>query len=131
LCGSQENLKRREAKLMLRDWEKRFPGRVENIFSSLSRVTPSHLMDRDLFDFSAAMADGVPSADGDIAFDVDPVLEAPALRALAPDAMPDAMPDGLPGRVRATLTIAREPTSSQGKTDFRPSDSEQTASEQN
>jgi len=131
LCGSQENLKRREAKLMLRDWEKRFPGRVENIFSSLSRVTPSHLMDRNLFDFAAAVPDGVPSADGDIAFDVDPVLEAPALHALAPIAMPDAMPDGLPGKVRASFTIAREPTSSQGKTDFRPNDSEQTASEQN
>ena len=76
LCGSQENLKRREVKQMLRDWEKRFPGRVDNIFSSLTRITPSHLMDRSLFDFAGLAAQGVPVADGDIAFDVDPELEA-------------------------------------------------------
>jgi tRNA 2-thiocytidine biosynthesis protein TtcA len=80
LCGSQENLKRREAKLMLRDWDKRFPGRVDTIFSSLSRVTPSHLMDRERFDFAGLFADGAPSPDGDIAFDVDPVFEtSPAM----------------------------------------------------
>jgi tRNA 2-thiocytidine biosynthesis protein TtcA len=78
LCGSQENLKRKEAKAMLRDWEKRFPGRVENVFSSLSRVVPSHLMDRALFDFAGLAPTGVPDADGDIAFDVDPVFEAHA-----------------------------------------------------
>jgi tRNA 2-thiocytidine biosynthesis protein TtcA len=76
LCGSQENLKRREIKQLMREWEKRHPGRVENIFSSLSRVVPSHLMDRELFDFSAARPTGAPVADGDIAFDVDPVFEA-------------------------------------------------------
>jgi tRNA 2-thiocytidine biosynthesis protein TtcA len=77
LCGSQENLKRREAKLMLRDWEKRFPGRVDTIFSSLSRVTPSHLMDRARFDFAGLVPSGQPSSDGDIAFDVDPVFDTP------------------------------------------------------
>ncbi|HCT08855.1 MAG TPA: tRNA 2-thiocytidine(32) synthetase TtcA, partial [Pseudomonas sp.] len=46
LCGSQENLQRKQIKAMMRDWEKKFPGRVENIFSSLSTVVPSHLMDR-------------------------------------------------------------------------------------
>jgi len=76
LCGSQENLKRREVKQMLRDWEKRFPGRVDNIFSSLTRITPSHLMDRGLYDFAGLAAQGAPVADGDIAFDVDPELEA-------------------------------------------------------
>jgi hypothetical protein len=34
---------------LLREWEKKYPGRVESIFSSLSTVVPSHLMDRDLF----------------------------------------------------------------------------------
>ncbi|MEI8304110.1 MAG: tRNA 2-thiocytidine(32) synthetase TtcA [Burkholderiales bacterium] len=76
LCGSQENLKRREIKQLMREWEKRHPGRVENIFSSLSRVVPSHLMDRELFDFSTARPTGAPVPDGDIAFDVDPVFEA-------------------------------------------------------
>ena len=77
LCGSQENLKRREAKAMLRDWERRFPGRVENVFAALSRVAPSHLLDRRLFDFAGLAPTGEPVPDGDIAFDVDPVLEAP------------------------------------------------------
>lgn len=51
LCGSQENLQRNAMKQLLRDWEKKFPGRVENIFRAMSRVTPSHLMDKELFDF--------------------------------------------------------------------------------
>jgi len=75
LCGSQENLKRREAKQMLREWEKRFPGRVDHVFAALSRVTPSHLMDRGLFDFAGLAPTGVPDAGGDIAFDVDPAFE--------------------------------------------------------
>ena len=69
LCGSQANLQRQVTKEMLRDWEKRFPGRVENAFAALGRVVPSHLMDRELFDFGGIVADGEPRADGDIAFD--------------------------------------------------------------
>jgi tRNA 2-thiocytidine biosynthesis protein TtcA len=76
LCGSQENLKRREIKQLMRDWEKRFPGRVENIFAALGRVTPSHLMDRTRFDFAGLHATGEAVADGDIAFDVSPEFEA-------------------------------------------------------
>ncbi len=53
LCGSQANLKRREAKELMRDWEKRFPGRIDTIFAALGRVTPSHLLDRSRFDFGA------------------------------------------------------------------------------
>ena len=77
LCGSQENLKRREIKQLMREWERRFPGRVENIFASLTRVTPSHLMDRGLFDFAGLAPTGEPVPDGDIAFDVSPEFEAP------------------------------------------------------
>ena len=69
LCGSQVNLKRKEMKAMLREWEKRQPGRVETILTSLQNVRPSHLMDRTLFDFAAVRATGVPVADGDTAFD--------------------------------------------------------------
>jgi tRNA 2-thiocytidine biosynthesis protein TtcA len=69
LCGSQENLKRKEMKAMLREWEKRHPGRVETILTSLQNVRPSHLMDRTLFDFAAVRATGTPVADGDTAFD--------------------------------------------------------------
>jgi tRNA 2-thiocytidine biosynthesis protein TtcA len=38
---------------MLREWQNRYPGRVENIVRSLHNVAPSHLLDRGLFDFAA------------------------------------------------------------------------------
>ena len=76
LCGSQENLKRQEVKRMLAEWDKRFPGRVENTFNALARVVPSHLMDGRLFDFAGLRAGGGPRPDGDIAFDDEP-CEAP------------------------------------------------------
>ena len=72
LCGSQENLKRKEVKRMLLEWERRYPGRVQNTFNALARVTPSHLMDASLHDFRNLRATGVPDADGDIAFDEAP-----------------------------------------------------------
>lgn len=59
LCGAKENRQRRHIKMMLGEWEKRYPGRIENIFSSLSTVVPSHLMDRDLYDFGALVANPV------------------------------------------------------------------------
>src|SRR5262245_19428656 len=71
LCGSQENLKRKEVKRMLAEWEKRFPGRVENIFNALARVTPSHLMDSSIFNFGDLRATGHADPGGDIAFDDD------------------------------------------------------------
>lgn len=52
LCGSQENLQRVEIKRMLREWETKYPGRTESIFSSLRNVVPSHLADTKAFDFS-------------------------------------------------------------------------------
>ncbi|QDZ30122.1 tRNA 2-thiocytidine(32) synthetase TtcA [Noviherbaspirillum sp. UKPF54] len=72
LCGSQENLQRKQIKAMLREWEKKFPGRVENIFSALSTVVPSHLMDRQLFGFADLKLTGEIMLDGDIAFDEEP-----------------------------------------------------------
>jgi tRNA 2-thiocytidine biosynthesis protein TtcA len=72
LCGSQENLQRKQIKGLMREWEKKFPGRVENIFSSLSTVVPSHLMDREMHDFAGIKADGVANPLGDIAFDEEP-----------------------------------------------------------
>lgn len=51
LCGSQENLQRRQVKAMLREWDEKFPGRVENIGRALGNVCASHLADRELFDF--------------------------------------------------------------------------------
>ena len=51
LCGSQPNLQRQVMKEMLHDWEKKHPGRVENLFRSMHHIVPSHLMDSEAFDF--------------------------------------------------------------------------------
>ena len=51
LCGSQPNLQRQVMKEMLRDWEKKHPGRVENLFRAMHHIVPSHLMDTEAFDF--------------------------------------------------------------------------------
>ncbi|MFM8610323.1 MAG: tRNA 2-thiocytidine(32) synthetase TtcA [Burkholderiaceae bacterium] len=69
LCGSQENLQRKQVAAMLREWEKKHPGRIENLFSSLASVVPSHLMDAAHYDFKGLKVTGVPDADGDQAFD--------------------------------------------------------------
>jgi tRNA 2-thiocytidine biosynthesis protein TtcA len=58
LCGSQENLQRKQVKEMLADWERRFPGRIESIAAAMTNVAPSQLMDARLFDFLGLRADG-------------------------------------------------------------------------
>jgi tRNA 2-thiocytidine biosynthesis protein TtcA len=62
LCGSQDQLQRKQVKTMLREWEKQHPGRVDSIFGAVSNVAPSHLLDRSLFDFAkiAATGEAVP-----------------------------------------------------------------------
>ena len=75
LCGSQENLKRKEIGRMIDEWQRRHPGRVHNVFHALARVTPSHLLDRSLFDFAGLQPTGVANPEGDCAFD-EPPLEA-------------------------------------------------------
>ena len=76
LCGSQDNLKRVEIKQLMREWDKKYPGRVDNIFASLTRVVPSHLMDSQLFDFAGLSKQLDHAVEGDIGFDVDSTLEA-------------------------------------------------------
>ena len=56
LCGSQENLQRQVIKQMLHDWERRYPGRTETIFSAIRNVAPSQLADINLFDFAGLSA---------------------------------------------------------------------------
>tara|TARA_R110000751_G_scaffold67856_3_gene138282 strand:- start:262 stop:1128 length:867 start_codon:yes stop_codon:yes gene_type:complete len=51
LCGSQENLQRKNIKNMLADWEKQRAGCIENIFNGIQNVSPSQLADQALFDF--------------------------------------------------------------------------------
>jgi tRNA 2-thiocytidine biosynthesis protein TtcA len=55
LCGSQANLQRQAMKVMLKSWDKQFPGRLETIFTSLQNVAPSQLADTKLFDFAGLM----------------------------------------------------------------------------
>lgn len=73
LCGSQENLQRKQIKQMLSDWEKVQPGRVVNIFKSMQRVTASHLFDTALFDFAGLQLEHADQlSELDYAFDDSP-----------------------------------------------------------
>jgi tRNA 2-thiocytidine biosynthesis protein TtcA len=63
LCGSQEQLQRKQVKGMLREWERQYPGRIESLFNALSNVAPSHLLDRALFDFARLAPGDAPAAD--------------------------------------------------------------------
>ncbi|MDF1484529.1 tRNA 2-thiocytidine(32) synthetase TtcA [Ramlibacter sp. H39-3-26] len=69
LCGSQENLQRQQVAEMLREWDRKYPGRVDNMFRALQDVVPSHLLDGKLHDFRHIRATGVASDEGDKAFD--------------------------------------------------------------
>lgn len=60
LCGSQDDLKRAQVKALLAELERRFPGCGDHLFASLSRVVPSHLLDREGFNFAALQ----PRSDG-------------------------------------------------------------------
>jgi len=84
LCGSQEHLQRKQVGAMLREWEKKHPGRVETVFNALSNVVTTHLLDRKLQDFAAVRASGTPLAEGDIAFD-DPCAAIPAAQRIRLD----------------------------------------------
>lgn len=68
LCGSQDNLQRQKIKEMMQDWDKRFPGRTESVFSAMQNIVPSHLADTELFDFRGLKLD-TPVDEGDIVFD--------------------------------------------------------------
>ncbi len=62
------SIKRREVTALLAEWQTRPPWRSASIATSMTHVVPSHLMDRDRFDF-AGLIGPVP---GGIAFDEDP-----------------------------------------------------------
>lgn len=63
LCGSQEQLQRKQVRRMMEAWEAEHPGRSEIIFKALSNVAPSQLADRNLFDFASLGGDR-PLAEG-------------------------------------------------------------------
>mgnify|MGYP003645434874 FL=1 len=53
LCGSQDNLQRAMINEMLRDWDKKYPGRLDSMFTATQNIAPSQLGDRELFDFES------------------------------------------------------------------------------
>ena len=53
LCGSQENLQRKQVKKLMDTWERESPGRIETIARALGDIRPSQLSDPKLFDFLA------------------------------------------------------------------------------
>jgi tRNA 2-thiocytidine biosynthesis protein TtcA len=85
LCGSQENLQRKQIGNMLREWEKQYPGRTETMLTALQNVVPSHLMDAGQHDFKTLKTTGVANAEGDKAFDSEeyPLPTLPSLQVVA------------------------------------------------
>ena len=85
LCGSQENLQRKQIGNMMREWEKQYPGRCETMFTALQNVVPSHLMDASRFDFKNVRTTGQADEDGDKAFDTEDIAPAthPALQVVS------------------------------------------------
>jgi tRNA 2-thiocytidine biosynthesis protein TtcA len=87
LCGSQDNLQRVQVKKMIREWERQYPGRIDNMLTAMGNVTPSHLLDRKLFPFATLRPTGRADPAGDRAFDDDdepcvPVAPGPLAIAL-------------------------------------------------
>jgi tRNA 2-thiocytidine biosynthesis protein TtcA len=73
LCGSQENLQRKQVRRMLDAWEREHPGRSEIMFRALAHVAPSHLADAKLFDFASLGSRGeTPQPDAHAWLDGDP-----------------------------------------------------------
>jgi tRNA 2-thiocytidine biosynthesis protein TtcA len=71
LCGNQENLQRKQVGIMLREWQTKHPGRLDNMLNALQNVVPSHLMDGKIHDFKGLKATGTPDPQGDKGFDHD------------------------------------------------------------
>ena len=51
LCGSQPNMQRQVTKAMLSKWEETYPQRKEIMFNALKNISPTHMLDHDLYDF--------------------------------------------------------------------------------
>jgi len=100
LCGSQDNLQRVQIKRMIREWERQYPGRIDNMLTAMGNVLPSHLMDRNLYPFPTLQTTGVADPGGDKAFDDDeddgcaPPAAAQVVRFAPRAAEPDEEEDG-------------------------------------
>jgi tRNA 2-thiocytidine biosynthesis protein TtcA len=106
LCGSQENLQRKQVGNMLREWDIKFPGRLENMSSALQNVVPSHLMDRGLHPFQTLRATGVADDNGDKAFDDEPVPDAVTQQSRWDEESDTPMPARNEAARRAVIPIA-------------------------
>jgi tRNA 2-thiocytidine biosynthesis protein TtcA len=71
LCGSQPNLQRQAMREMINTWEKEHPHRIASMFTAMSNIVPSHMMDRKLFDFDLFVDGKGVAAPGDILFDTE------------------------------------------------------------
>ena len=71
LCGSQEDLKRKEAKAFLQEWERRAPGCTDSMFAAVSNVAPALLLDGRLFDFRSLRLEESAHGDEDDWLDQD------------------------------------------------------------
>ena len=89
LCGSQNNLQRQKIRAMMADWDRRYPGRTESVFTALQNIVPSHLADTALFDFKGLRL-RVPVEEmdgGDTLFDL-PTLDGEAATFAAASVIP-------------------------------------------
>lgn len=77
LCGSQDGLQRQVVKEMLQDWDKRFPGRIETMFQAMQNIVPSHMIDKNLFDFKQVTRENAALFASDTAFDKESVPTTP------------------------------------------------------
>jgi len=85
LCGSQDNLQRQKIKEMMADWDRRYPGRTESVFTAMQNIVPSHLADTNAFDFVGLTLDS-DVGEGDIAFDEPELPRAqPGLFSIQPE----------------------------------------------
>jgi tRNA 2-thiocytidine biosynthesis protein TtcA len=69
LCGSQENLKRKRVKRLIDELQQEIPNLRKSMLTALGNAVPTHLFDRQLFDFKSISA-GV----GDVAAELDAAL---------------------------------------------------------
>jgi len=76
LCGSQKDLKRKQVKAFLLEWEQRSPGCMDSIFAALSNVAPALLLDKRLFDFDSLRSSQRADGHKDAWLDHDPTLHA-------------------------------------------------------